>query len=197
MADVRHRLCRSPVVGRAVRFCPDGAAASGSRNLSGGNLLEEIDSVLNETGLEAQALRLEITVSAIAENTRAAAHTLAELRKRQIKLCLDDFGKGFSSLNYLHRFPIDVLKIDRSFVRRLRIHLGRERGKKHPLEIIRTIIAMAQIFGMQVVAEGVEVTEQLQLLRELGCEFGQGYLFSPALEPADAARFLTQPAVSC
>ena len=168
-----------------------------SKLLSGGNLLEEIDSVLNETGLEPQCLRLEITESAIAENTRAAAHTLAELRKRQIKLCLDDFGKGFSSLNYLHRFPIDVLKIDRSFVRRLRVHLGRERGKKHPLEIIRTIVAMAQIFGMQVVAEGVEVTEQLQILRELGCEFGQGYLFSPALDAAHAARFLAQPALPC
>jgi len=164
-----------------------------SKQLSYGNLIEEVDEVLRETGLEPQHLRLEITESAIAENTRSAAQTLAKLRSRNIKLCLDDFGKGFSSLNYLHRFPIDVLKIDRSFVRRLRADIANDTGKKRPLEIIRTIVAMAQILGMQVVAEGVELTDQLSILRELGCEFGQGYLFSPALDPADATRFLDTP----
>ena len=163
-----------------------------SKLLTQGNLIEEIDSVLSETGLDPRSLRLEITESAIAENTRAAAHMLAQLQKRRIKLCLDDFGKGFSSLNYLHRFPIDVLKIDRSFVRRLRANVDDSR-KKRPLEIVRTIIAMAQILGMQVVAEGVEVSDQLTILRELGCEFGQGFLFSPALEAAEAARFFDAP----
>jgi diguanylate cyclase (GGDEF)-like protein/PAS domain S-box-containing protein len=164
-----------------------------SKQLSYGNLIEEVDEVLRETGLEPQYLRLEITESAIVENTRSAAQTLAKLRNRQIKLCLDDFGKGFSSLNYLHRFPIDVLKIDRSFVRRLRANVANDSGKKRPFEIVRTIVAMAQILGMQVVAEGVELTDQLSILRELGCEFGQGYLFSPALDPADATRFLDAP----
>jgi diguanylate cyclase (GGDEF)-like protein/PAS domain S-box-containing protein len=165
-----------------------------SKLLSHGNLIEEVDAVLDETGLDPRHLRLEITESAIAENARAAAHTLAQFQKRKIKICLDDFGKGFSSLNYLHRFPIDVLKIDRSFVRRLRADMGNDSGKKRPLEIVRTIVAMAQIFGMQVVAEGVEVTNQLSILRELGCEFGQGYLFSPALDAADVARFFNAPA---
>jgi len=166
-----------------------------SKQLSYGNLIEEIDEVLRETGLEPHHLRLEITESAIAENTRSAAQTLAELRSRKIKLCLDDFGKGFSSLNYLHRFPIDVLKIDRSFVRRLRTNLANDSGKKRPFEIVRTIVAMAQILGMQVVAEGVELNDQLSILRDLGCEFGQGYLFSPALDPAAAARFIDAPAL--
>jgi diguanylate cyclase (GGDEF)-like protein/PAS domain S-box-containing protein len=166
-----------------------------SKQLSHGNLIEEVDEVLSETGLDPKYLRLEITESAIVENTRSAAHTLAQLQNRKIKLCLDDFGKGFSSLNYLHRFPIDVLKIDRSFVRRLRAHYANDNGKKRPFEIVRTIVAMAQILGMQVVAEGVELTDQLSILRELGCEFGQGYLFSPALDPADAARFLEMPAL--
>jgi len=85
---------------------------------------------------------------------------------------------------------MDVLKIDRSFVRMLRADAGSDTGKKRPFEVVRAIIAMAQILGMQVVAEGVVVADQLSILRELGCEFGQGYLFSPALEAADAARFL-------
>lgn len=165
-----------------------------SKLLTQGNLIEEVDAVLHDTGLDPQYLRLEITESAIAENTRSAAQTLAELQNRKIKLCLDDFGKGFSSLNYLHRFPIDILKIDRSFVRRLRGDSTNDTGKKRPLEIVRTIIAMAQILGMQVVAEGVELTDQLSILRELGCEFGQGYLFSPAVDAAEAARFLDAPA---
>jgi EAL domain-containing protein (putative c-di-GMP-specific phosphodiesterase class I) len=166
-----------------------------SKQLSHGNLIDEIDAVLRDTGLEPQRLRLEITESAIVENTRAAAHLLAQLKARRIKLCLDDFGKGFSSLNYLHRFPIEVLKIDRSFVRRLRADLGNDTGKKRPFEIVRTIVAMAQILGMQVVAEGIELPDQLSILRELGCEFGQGYLFSRALDAGAAGRFLDSSAV--
>ena len=165
-----------------------------SKQLSDGNLIDELDAILRDTGLAPQRLRLEITESAIVENTRAAAHLLAQLKTRQIKLCLDDFGKGFSSLNYLHRFPIEVLKIDRSFVRRLRVDQGNDTGRKRPLEIVRTIVAMAQILGMQVVAEGVEVPDQLSILRELGCEFGQGYLFSRALDAGAAGRFLDSSA---
>ena len=167
-----------------------------SKQLSDGNLIDEVDQVLRDTGLEPQHLRLEITESAIVENTRAAAHLLGQLKTRQIKLCLDDFGKGFSSLNYLHRFPIEVLKIDRSFVRRLRADLGNDTGKKRPFEIVRTIVAMAQILGMQVVAEGVEMPDQLNILRELGCEFGQGYLFSRALDAGATGRFLDASAIS-
>jgi EAL domain-containing protein (putative c-di-GMP-specific phosphodiesterase class I) len=158
-----------------------------SKQVSHGKLIEELDEVLHETGLEPQRLRLEITESAIVENTRLAAHTLSQLKKRRIKLCLDDFGRGFSSLNYLHRFPIDVLKIDRSFVRRL--GAANDHGKRRPYEIIRTILTLAQILGIQVVAEGVEFAPQLDLLKELGCELGQGFLFAPALEAAEAARF--------
>jgi EAL domain-containing protein (putative c-di-GMP-specific phosphodiesterase class I) len=160
-----------------------------SKQVSHGNLIEELDDVLNETGLDPQRLRLEITEGAIVENTRLASHTLGQLRKRRIKLCLDDFGKGFSSLNYLHRFPIDVLKIDRSFVRQLGTGLSHDHGKRRPYEIVRTILTLAQILGIQVVAEGVEIAPQLNLLKELGCEMGQGFLFAPALEASEAARF--------
>ncbi len=165
-----------------------------NKQISQGNLIEELDRVLEETGLDPRHLRLEITESALVENTRAAAHMLHQLKKRDIKLCLDDFGKGFSSLNYLHRFPIDVLKIDRSFVRRLGANLGNDHNKKRPYEIVRTIIALAQILGLQVVAEGVEISEQLNVLKDLGCELGQGFLFSPAVEAADAVRFFENSA---
>jgi diguanylate cyclase (GGDEF)-like protein/PAS domain S-box-containing protein len=161
-----------------------------SKQVSHSGLVDEIDSVLQETGLAPQYLQLEITESAFVENTRVASHTLAQLKKRGIKLCLDDFGKGFSSLNYLNRFPIDVLKIDRSFVRRLGANLAHDHGKKRPYEIVRTIVALAQILGMEVVAEGVEMSDQLNILKDLGCEFGQGFLFSPAVEANDAIRFL-------
>ena len=160
-----------------------------SKQLSHRDLIDQLDRILQETSLDPEYLRLEITESALAENTRVASYTLAQLRKRRIKLCLDDFGKGFSSLNYLHRFPIDVLKIDRSFVRRLSSGFSNDSGKKRPYEIIRTIVALAQILGMQVVAEGVEVSDQAAILKELGCEFGQGFLFSPALDAASASRF--------
>ena len=161
-----------------------------SRQLSHPSLIDELDEILKETGLDPEYFRLEITETALVENARIASYTLGQLRKRRIKLCLDDFGKGFSSLNYLHRFPIDVLKIDRSFVRRLGIGFTQDHGKKRPYEIVRTILTLAQILGMQVVAEGVEVSDQLNILKELGCEFGQGFLFSPALDPGGAARFL-------
>ncbi|HYT55016.1 MAG TPA: EAL domain-containing protein [Verrucomicrobiae bacterium] len=160
-----------------------------SKQVSHGGLIDELDEVLHETGLEPQHLRLEITESALVENTRGVAHTLSQLRKRRIKLCLDDFGKGFSSLNYLHRFPIDVLKIDRSFVRRLGAAFPMEHGKRRPYEIIRTILALAQILDLQVVAEGIEVIKQLNVLKELGCQYGQGFLFAPALEATQAVRF--------
>jgi diguanylate cyclase (GGDEF)-like protein/PAS domain S-box-containing protein len=160
-----------------------------SKQVSQGGLIDELDRVLQETGLDPRYLRLEITETALVENTRAASHTLYQLKKRNIKLCLDDFGKGFSSLNYLHRFPIDVLKIDRSFVRRLSANLSNDHSKKRPYEIVRTIIALAQILGLQVVAEGVEISDQLNVLKDLGCELGQGFLFSPAVEAGEAMRF--------
>jgi diguanylate cyclase (GGDEF)-like protein/PAS domain S-box-containing protein len=166
-----------------------------SKQVSHGGLIDELDEVLHETGLEPQFLRLEITESAIVENTRSAAHTLLQLRKRRIKLCLDDFGKGFSSLNYLHRFPIDVLKIDRSFVRRLGANLATEHGRRRHYEIVRTIVTLAQVLGLQVVAEGVEIPDQLNVLKELGCELGQGFLFAPALEATEAVRFF-DPVIS-
>jgi EAL domain-containing protein (putative c-di-GMP-specific phosphodiesterase class I) len=134
--------------------------------------------ILNETGLEAKYLKLEITETVVIENPESAGEMLRQLRTLGVRVCLDDFGTGYSSLSYLLRFPIDTLKIDRSFVNG--IGTGAENAS-----IVKTIIALAHNMGMDVTAEGVETQEQLDYLHSLNCEHAQGYLFS---KPVDAAK---------
>ncbi|BBC23830.1 GGDEF domain-containing response regulator [Pseudanabaena sp. ABRG5-3] len=147
------------------------------------NLLEKIDLILQETGIDGHSLILEITESDIMENAEFAGKIIEQLQVRHIQLSIDDFGTGYSSLSYLHRLPIDHLKIDRSFIMRI----GKN-GKN--TEIIRAIIALAQSLGMCTIAEGVETQEQLDQIRELSCEFGQGYLFSQPVEAKIASNLL-------
>lgn len=150
-----------------------------SINLSGKqfsqpDLVEQIQQILQETGLKARSLKLEITESVIMENAESATAMLLQLQALGIELYMDDFGTGYSSLSYLHHFPVDTLKIDRSFVNR--IGVDDESSK-----IVQTLITLAHILGMNVIAEGVETMEQLLQLKELGCEYGQGYFFSKPL----------------
>lgn len=150
-----------------------------SVNLSGkqlreADLIPQIDLILASTGLDASALKLEITESVLMDNAQNARNILLQLRSRKIKLSLDDFGTGYSSLSYLHRFPVNTLKIDRSFV--IRMHADDEH-----FEIVRTIVTLAHTLEMDVIAEGIETGEQLALLKMLDCEQGQGYLFSKPL----------------
>lgn len=140
------------------------------------NLIEQIEQILTETGLDSQNLKLEITESAIMDNTESAKELLEQLKKRQIQLSIDDFGTGYSSLSYLHRFPVDTLKIDRSFVSRVG-------AKGENLEIIQAIVTLGHQIGMDVVAEGIETEQQKQYLKVLNCQKGQGYLFSKPLFP--------------
>lgn len=148
------------------------------------NFLEQIERVLAETGLDGSYLQLEITESTLIEHAQETIHALLEIRSKKIQLSIDDFGQGYSSLSYLHRFPINILKIDRSFVSDM--HSNTEN-----YEIIRTITTLAHTLGMDVVAEGAETTEQLSILRALGCEFGQGYLFSRPLNCASATALMS------
>ncbi len=155
-----------------------------SVNLSGKqfshpNLIEEISSILDDTGLDARSLKIEITESAIIENIELATAILKQLKALGIRISLDDFGTGYSSLSYLHRFPIDTLKIDRSFVTRMNLPKNSE--------IVQTIVTLAVNLGMDVIAEGVETREQVIHLTGLDCEYVQGYLLSkpvdgPAIE---------------
>ena len=148
------------------------------RQFAGNKLPELVRQVLLDTGLPAQVLELEVTESLALQSVSSTLGTLHECKSLGVKLAMDDFGTGYSSLSYLKRYPLNALKIDQSFVRNITQDAG-------DAAITRAIVAMAHSFGMSVIAEGVETTEQLEFLRTLGCEEFQGYLFSrpvPALE---------------
>ncbi len=113
------------------------------------------------------------------ENEESARDTLSRLKDLDLGVSIDDFGTGRSSLSHLNRLPVDTLKVDRSFV-------GHMCDRRENLEIVRTIVALAHNLSMEVVAEGVETAEQLAELRAMGCDYGQGYLFSRAVEARDA-----------
>ncbi len=154
--------------------------------LTQADLLDQIDRVVAETGVDPGCLKLEITESVIMANADAATATLLKLKDRGIQIRLDDFGTGYSSLSYLQRLPVDTLKIDRSFVARMGAA-----GEK--AEIVHSIVTLARSLGMEVMAEGVETTYQLARLRQLTCDAAQGWFFSkplPAREIGDliAAR---------
>jgi len=138
------------------------------------DLIEQIDRILQETGLESCYLKLEITESAIMENADSVKEILQQLKDRQIQLSIDDFGTGYSSLSYLHRFPVDTLKIDRSFVDQMS-HSAENVG------IVQAIVTLAHTLKMTTVAEGIENARQLEQLKALGCQFAQGYFFAPPL----------------
>nr|CAD5955430.1 putative signaling protein PA1727 [Planktothrix pseudagardhii] len=148
------------------------------------NLLEQIDQVLEQSQLDPDCLKLEITESAIMENDKDVAIILKELRKRHILISIDDFGTGYSSLSYLHSFPVDTLKVDKSFVQRLNL-------ESENVGLIPVIISLAKTMNMSVVAEGIELPEQLAILKELNCGFGQGYLFSKPLPGEELIKLLS------
>jgi diguanylate cyclase (GGDEF)-like protein/PAS domain S-box-containing protein len=147
------------------------------------DLVENIANLLQQFQLPPRCLKLEITESVFSDNIEAAVGLLTQLRELGVQLSIDDFGTGYSSLSYLQRFPIDTLKIDRSFVTQMM-------ENEENLAIVRTIVALAQNLGMDVVAEGVETEDQLKLLKKLECENGQGYLFSTPLGGRQLDQFI-------
>lgn len=155
-----------------------------SKQLTQPDLIDQIKQSLQRSGLDPLSLKLEITESVVMENTETAISMLTQLRALQVGLSIDDFGTGYSSLSYLHRFPVGTLKIDRSFVSRL--GNNDENG-----EIVKTIIMLAQNLKMDVVAEGVEKDDQLLHLRNLKCDYAQGYLISKPVDAEGAAKLLS------
>jgi diguanylate cyclase (GGDEF)-like protein len=155
-----------------------------ARQFTQPDLVEQIDQILAETQLDPRYLKLEITESAIMGNAQAAAIVLQELRKRHIQLSIDDFGTGYSSLSYLHSFPVDTLKIDRSFIQQM----GEDADS---LGLVPLIINIAQKMGMTVVAEGIETQLQLDHLKALHCDFGQGFFFFKPLEADKISALLS------
>jgi diguanylate cyclase (GGDEF)-like protein/PAS domain S-box-containing protein len=147
------------------------------------DLIRQIEGILSSTGLDPKCLKLEVTETAIMDDPDAAAKMLLELREIGISLQIDDFGTGFSSLGYLHKFPMQALKIDRSFV-----NMIGQKGEN--AEISSTITTMAHNLGMQVIAEGIETPMHLHYLKQMGCEFGQGFLFSKPVAEEEAEKLL-------
>ncbi|MEO1672264.1 MAG: EAL domain-containing protein [Cyanobacteria bacterium J06631_2] len=140
-------------------------------------LIPQIDTLLETLNLAGKDLKLEITESTLMENTSAVTRVLEQLKEREIKLCLDDFGTGYSSLSYLRYLPVDTVKIDRSFI-------GPEINNTN-YDIVKAIINLAHSLGLDVIAEGIETEAQLKILKKLGCEYGQGYLFAHPLNSVD------------
>ena len=156
-----------------------------SRQFLHPQLVQEIHEVLAETGLPPDRLRLEITESVIMDDPAAVGAILHRLRASGIGVAVDDFGTGYSSLAYLHRLPLDTLKIDRSFVHQMH--------EDPTLEaVIQTVISLSGRLRLETVAEGVETDEEALALHRMGCRFGQGFLFSHPLPPDDAGRMLAE-----
>jgi EAL domain-containing protein (putative c-di-GMP-specific phosphodiesterase class I) len=145
-------------------------------------LIPQIDCLLESLNLAGKNLKLEITESTLVENTSAVTRVLEQLKERGIQLCLDDFGTGYSSLSYLRYLPVDIVKIDRCFI-------GEIINSKN-YDIIKAIIDLAHSLNLDVVAEGIETEDQLEILSGLGCEYGQGYLFGYPLDSVDVLEIV-------
>jgi EAL domain-containing protein (putative c-di-GMP-specific phosphodiesterase class I) len=150
------------------------------------DLVRDVKAALAATDLAPGSLTLEITESVLMQHTTSTIETLGQLRAHGVRLAIDDFGTGYSSLSYLDRFSVDALKIDRTFVD------GFGADREGPV-LVRAIIELGQALGLEVVAEGIERTDQLGPLRALGCRLGQGYLFSRPLEPDALSALLDGP----
>jgi EAL domain-containing protein (putative c-di-GMP-specific phosphodiesterase class I) len=153
-----------------------------ARQLADESVVEFIAAVLAECGLEPEHLMLEVTESAVLGDTTRAERILKALKSTGLRLSIDDFGTGYSSLSYLRRFPVDAIKLDRSFV----LGMLSERDDE---TIVAAVLGLADHLGLVAVAEGVESREQLERLRALGCAYGQGFLWSPAVP---AAQFVAE-----
>ena len=145
------------------------------KQLQEGNFIQLLDEALDTFQLTGHSLRLEITESTLMDSSEQMIDILHQLRIRNIQISLDDFGTGYSSLSYLPKLPLDTLKIDQSFVRSMGV-------EPEDLEIVRTIITLAHTLNMNVIAEGIETSSNVQQLIALGCDLGQGYYFSKPME---------------
>ncbi|MBW4461797.1 MAG: EAL domain-containing protein [Nodosilinea sp. WJT8-NPBG4] len=147
------------------------------------DFLAQVDSVLDDSGLPAANLKLEITETVVIQNPEQVVPIIQTLRDRGIRLSIDDFGTGYSSLGYLQQLPVDILKIDRSFIANIH-HSPQQYG------IVETIIHLAAHLNIQVIAEGIEQFPQLESLTKLGCEFGQGFFFARPLSVSQFSQYL-------
>jgi EAL domain-containing protein (putative c-di-GMP-specific phosphodiesterase class I) len=183
---VLRKACRQMRIWQERYFLGDSLAVN--VNISGvqlaqSDLVQLVKSALQESGLSPRCLCLEVTESALISDVERTLRIINELKAAGVSVQLDDFGTGYSALSYLRQFPIDAIKIDRSFMG------GRDGSRRGP-DLIRTMVLMGHELGIQVVAEGVETTEHLEFLRAVSCGFGQGFLFARPLQPRSAEAYL-------
>jgi predicted signal transduction protein with EAL and GGDEF domain len=163
-----------------------------SKQLAQHDLVAAIREVVKETGVDPRRLKLEITESLIMDDPAAAIVMLEQLKALGVRASIDDFGTGYSSLAYLQRFPVETLKVDRSFVSTM--SPGNGEGEEGG-EIVRTIVALAHSLGLDVIAEGVETAHQMSRLKALECEYAQGYYYSSPLAGETASQWVAKAAV--
>jgi EAL domain-containing protein (putative c-di-GMP-specific phosphodiesterase class I) len=154
------------------------------KQLQHSDIVADVREALEESGLPPHQLTLEITESVLMADTDLAVQRLAELKALGIKLALDDFGTGYSSLSYLSKFPVDVLKMDRSFLQ--------EGASPQAADLANAVVALGSTLSLEVVAEGIEMPEQWKTLRDLGCELGQGFYFARPMNAESARAFLAE-----
>ena len=185
---VLHQACETMMQWRRSYAHADDLVMSvnvSGRQFGQHDLANRIRRVLRNTGLPAAQLKLEITETAIMENAAHAVDILRQLKDLGVTLSIDDFGTGYSSMSYLQRLPLDNLKIDLSFIQLLDV-------APENIEIVKAIINLAHTLKLEVVAEGVERRAHVQILQDLGCDFGQGYLYARPLSQEDAERFVAE-----
>jgi EAL domain-containing protein (putative c-di-GMP-specific phosphodiesterase class I) len=158
-----------------------------ARQFRNNDLVGDVIEALRKSRLDPSCLKLEITESTVMDDVETSLLRLQRFKEEGIQLSMDDFGTGYSSMSYLQKFPLDQLKVDLSFVRRIL-------DSTENAEIVRAIITLAHSLRMVVVAEGIEFEEQAVLLRELNCELGQGFLYSPPVPAEEAELFLREGA---
>ena len=152
------------------------------KQLQHSDVVADVRDALDESGLDPRLLTLEITESMLVDDPEIAVVKLKELRALGVRIAMDDFGTGYSSLSYLSRFPVDIIKMDRSFLR--------PDSSREAADLSSAVVALGSTLALEVVAEGIELDEQLRRLRDLGCEFGQGFHFAHPMEPGDLVDFL-------
>jgi EAL domain-containing protein (putative c-di-GMP-specific phosphodiesterase class I) len=157
-----------------------------ARQVADARIVATVEDVLSRTGLPAERLTLEITESALMHDAGSALEVLRALKQVGVQLAIDDFGTGYSSLSYLQQFPVDILKVDRSFIEQLGVRTESE-------EIVSSVIGLAHALGLKVVAEGVETVGQLEILRSLQCDLAQGFLFSVPRPASEIAASFPMP----
>ena len=153
------------------------------RDFAEPDFVKNLMRIVGDAGVNPRRMKLEITESVLMENPERAIEALRECRIKGLSIAIDDFGTGYSSLGYLHKFPIDTLKIDRSFV--MAMH-----DDQRSMKIIQSVLRLAEQLRIPVVAEGIETKRDSAVLKDLGCEFGQGYLFAKPLSIKDADELI-------